>query len=179
MDVMIQMVVFLPIYSSGLGQVLKLEPIPEDPQSDSSTGPSEFHFSAIKSPASSLACDISTSLSLESPSTRIRRPSSKNLKQPLHLQPSQNGLNSILDGSPSNFQAAFGGKTRIKRESLRSFYGNSVNSPNLTEVPSSAIIVRRSPRLNKGEWTILCLLNKAAQALSWIGNVPESPTPTF
>ena len=38
-------------------------------------------------------------------------------------------------------------KKRIRRESLRHFYGNSVNSPNLTEVPSGVIKVRRSPRL--------------------------------
>ena len=38
-------------------------------------------------------------------------------------------------------------KKRIRRESLRQFYGNSVNSPNLTEVPSAVIKVRRSPRL--------------------------------
>ena len=38
-------------------------------------------------------------------------------------------------------------KKSIKRESLRQFYGNSVNSPNLTEVPRTAIKVRRSPRL--------------------------------
>lgn len=38
-------------------------------------------------------------------------------------------------------------KKSIRRESLRQFYGNSVNSPNLTEVPRTVIKVRRSPRL--------------------------------
>ena len=38
-------------------------------------------------------------------------------------------------------------KKSIRRESLRQFYGNSVNSPNLTEVPSAVIKMRRSPRL--------------------------------
>ena len=38
-------------------------------------------------------------------------------------------------------------KKKIRRESLRQYYGNSVNSPNLTEVPKAVIKVRRSPRL--------------------------------
>ena len=38
-------------------------------------------------------------------------------------------------------------KKRIRRESLRQYYGNSINSPNLTEVPRAVIKVRRGPRL--------------------------------
>jgi hypothetical protein len=38
-------------------------------------------------------------------------------------------------------------KKRICRESLRHYYGNSINSPKLTEVPRAVIKVRRSPRL--------------------------------
>ena len=47
-------------------------------------------------------------------------------------------------------------KKRIRRQSLRYFYGNSVSSPNLTEVPSSVIKVRRSPRL-LGERSTCCV----------------------
>ena len=56
------------------------------------------------------------------------------------------GLNSLLDSSPMPSQPAFEFKKRIKHQLLREFYGNSVNSPNLTEVPSAVITVRRSPR---------------------------------
>jgi hypothetical protein len=38
-------------------------------------------------------------------------------------------------------------KKKIRRQSLRHYYGNSINSPNLTEVPRAVIKVRRSPRL--------------------------------
>lgn len=61
-------------------------------------------------------------------------------------QPKNEGLNSLLDGSPMPSQNTFTFKKTIKRPSLREFYGNSVNSPNLTEVPSAMITVRRSPR---------------------------------
>jgi hypothetical protein len=37
-------------------------------------------------------------------------------------------------------------KKRIRRESLRHYYGNNIHSPNLTEVPRAVIKVRRSPR---------------------------------
>ena len=47
-------------------------------------------------------------------------------------------------------------KKRIRRQSLRYFYGNSVSSPNLTEVPSSVIKVRRSPRLIGERSTCTC-----------------------
>ena len=139
--------------SGGLSQVLTLEPILDVSQSDSTmkTVPSVLRFSAVKSPTSALASNMSSALSLQSPLTRAGEKNDKKLKQALHLHPSRNGLNSILDGSPSDFPSTLGasaGKKKIKRQSLRSFYGNSVNSPNLTEVPSCAIVVRRSPRRN-------------------------------
>ena len=51
-------------------------------------------------------------------------------------------------------------KKRIRRESLRQYYGNSINSPNLTEVPRAVIKVRRSPRL-AGDIQLYVLLTKS------------------
>lgn len=141
----------------GLGQILS--PSKEADTFDSTIQrPTPFHF-GLQSPASQLSSDFTSTLTIDTPSgkpTQVKNPQQKTLKSAQHFQPANFGLNSILDGSPNPASSGFGlAKKTIKRQSLRSFYGNSVNSPNLTEVPSSAITVRRSPRLN-GNYGYYC-----------------------
>jgi len=104
---------------------------------------------SVASPASVQAVKLSNKLSITSPDMLVNAGKSASTSlarwKPFHMEERMTssanlGLNSILDKSfhPS--------PKKIKRQSLRSFYGNSVNSPNLTQVPVSAITVRRSPR---------------------------------
>ncbi len=110
---------------------------------------------SVSSPPSVLASQLSDKLAIASP-IPLSDPASTNVAvssakwKPSHLEAcsgSNLGLNSILDKS---FQSGPVPK-KIRRQSLRSFYGNSVNSPNLTQVPANAITVRRSPR-NHSTW---------------------------
>ena len=134
--------------SEGLGQILLLNSSKEDVFNSNSTTqrPVPFHFGQ-QSPASQLSSDLTSTLTINTPPGKLARLKRQEQKKLKSAQPANFGLNSILDGSPHNpdFKPA---KKSIRRQSLRSFYGNSVNSPNLTEVPNSAITVRRSPRLN-------------------------------
>lgn len=97
----------------------------------------------VNSPTSTLAKSLTTSLNLKSPSAK----SEKRLQAAAHLRPANFGLNSILDGTMSP-ESNLGTKSKkIRRQSLRTFYGNSIHSPNvMTAVPNGMITVRRSPR---------------------------------
>lgn len=135
--------------SDGLGQVLTLDPIKEE-DSHSSTGklvPFDSTFSQhIKSPASLLASNLTTLLTLTSPNEKSMKPEQKRLQSVRNLHSTHFGLNSILDGSPDSGSILGTNPKKIRHESLRCFYGSSANSPNRTEVPHSSITVRRSPR---------------------------------
>ena len=107
------------------------------------------------SPTSTLAQQFSRDLAVKSPQENPSLPGNAVTNSSLltfaakKYQSTNDGLNSILDGSPL-VGPKFGGRkrsSRIRRQSLRQYYGCSVNSPNLTEVPGELINVRRSPRL--------------------------------
>ena len=101
------------------------------------------------SPPSVLSTKLSDKLAIVSPAMIAK--AAKNVSAPLvkwkpsHLEASSSfnhGLNSILDESLHPVPR------KIRRQSLRTFYGNSFSSPNLTEVPATSITVRRSPRIH-------------------------------
>ena len=71
-----------------------------------------------------------------------------------------NSHNNLLLIIPGVEAVGVAKKKRIRRESLRQYYGNSINSPNLTEVPGAVIKVRRSPRL-AGDIQLYVLLTKS------------------
>ena len=108
------------------------------------------------SPTSLLAQQFSHNLAVKSPQENLTPlPGSAVTNSSLftfaakRYQSTNDGLNSILDGSPLA-GPKFGARrqsSKIRRQSLRKFYGRSVNSPNLTEVPEELKAVRRSPRL--------------------------------
>ena len=105
---------------------------------------------SVSSPSSVLAVKLSKRLSIASPdvlasasksaSTTLKKKKWKPPHMELLTSTTNLGLNSFLDKSfhPS--------PKKIRRQSLRTFYGNSVDSPNLTQVPVNIITVRRSPR---------------------------------
>ena len=125
----------------GLGQLLVLEPIQEAASSPTEGPPSLL---SPHSPGTSLAHSFTQSLSIQSPllaGTRAPLQSSKVcsskslLSSARRCQPTNDGLNSILDGSPVPFPNQKTTKKVIRHTALKSFYGNSVDSPNLTELP--------------------------------------------
>ena len=103
----------------------------------------------VNSPTSTLANNFAASLSLKSPIAHLsncKKPE-KRLQSAMHLRSTHCGLNSVLDGTPSPVMNLGTKAAKIRRQSLRTFYGNSVHSPNLmTAVPTAVITVRRSPR---------------------------------
>ena len=130
----------------GLGQVLTLEPIKEVSMT-TGTKMGTQHISGstcVNSPTSTLANNFAASLSLKSPVAHLsnRKKPEKRLQSAMHLRSTHCGLNSVLPVMNLGTKAA-----KIRRQSLRTFYGNSVHSPNLmTAVPTAVITVRRSPR---------------------------------
>ena len=146
--------------SDGLGQVLKLEPIQEDSPVTRKAVTSDFGSACVSSPATTLANDLTASLTLKSPndsSAKCKKAQKKRLQTSRHLHSTHFGLNSILDNTPSPVLIHGARTKKIKRQSLRSFYGNSINSPNLMQVPKEVITMRRSPRL-QGTGLLLLLL---------------------
>ena len=135
----------------GLGQVLTLEPIKEVSMT-TGTKMGTQHISGstcVNSPTSTLANNFAASLSLKSPVAHLanRKKPEKRLQSAMHLRSTHCGLNSVLDGTPSPVMNLGTKAAKIRRQSLRTFYGNSVHSPNLmTAVPTAVITVRRSPR---------------------------------
>lgn len=131
----------------GLGQVLSLEPIKEE-SFTSGNGTAIYHNSGstcVNSPTSLLANNFATSLTLKSPSTQLEK--CKRLRSAAHLRSTHFGLNSILDATSSPVANIGTKPKKIRRQSLRTFYGNSIFSPNMmTAVPEGVITVRRSPR---------------------------------
>ena len=135
----------------GLGQVLTLEPIKEVSMT-TGTKMGTQHISGstcVNSPTSTLANNFAASLSLKSPIAHLsnRKKPEKRLQSAMHLRSTHCGLNSVLDGTPSPVMNLGTKAAKIRRQSLRTFYGNSVHSPNLmSAVPTAVITVRRSPR---------------------------------
>lgn len=62
----------------------------------------------------------------------------------MRVHPANHGLNSILDGLPPRGDGGMVEKARqsrgIRRSVLRQFYGNSVNSPNLTSTSDPELL---------------------------------------
>ena len=132
--------------SEGLADLLlnKLPPITE------TTSPHSAKVSRIKSPTTLLATQFSHNLSVKSPQDGV---TVSNIVNPSlfkftaqKFQSTNDGLNTILDGSPAAIVPRMK-KPRIRRQSLSQHYGCSVESPNLRIVPCELITVRRSPRL--------------------------------
>ncbi len=104
----------------------------------------------FQSPTDVLTSQFTHTLSVKSPPNE---PSMNPVLNPVllkftsqRLQSTNDGLNSILDPSPVAVVPCKK-KTKIRRQSLSQYYGSSVYSPNLREVPGELITVRRSPRL--------------------------------
>ena len=150
--------------------MLALEPIEEEGltfggkaafRSNLSSSTNSSSSACGNSPGSVLASNFTASLNLTSPDAESAKFKNWKKKKGLQLNSANFGLNSILDGTPSPVSIMAGAKTKkIKRQSLRAFYGNSVSSPNLmmTAVPSDSITVRRSPRL-QGEFVLFCFVS--------------------
>lgn len=121
---------------AGLGLLLSLEGIPELQSSPDVLESPPHKLSAtsdvlqFQSPATLLAGDLSRSLSVYSPHGSKVCSTAALLDSAKRFQSNNYGLNSILDGSPLKLAASY--KKRIRHPALREFYGNSVNSPNLT-----------------------------------------------
>ena len=136
--------------SEGIGDLLsaKLPPIQEtSPQQQSvpSRNPTQ-----IESPTASLSNQFSQNLAFKSPQDNV---STSTIVNPALFKftaqkynTTNDGLNSILDQSPL-ISGPRRKAPRIRRQSLSQYYGRSVDSPNLCEVPGGYITVRRSPRL--------------------------------
>ncbi len=140
--------------SEGLADLLSnnLPPISE------TTSPKPQKTAPIQSPTSVLTSQFSHTLTVKSPHNDasmnpILNPALLKFTSQ-RLQSTNHGLNSILDRSPAAVVPRKKQK-KIRRQSLSQYYGRSVDSPNLREVPGELISVRRSPRL-ASECTVPC-----------------------
>ena len=143
------MFLFVHLSREGLSQILELEPVEESLNSSSQvTSISPFRSISIPSPPLNLSLSQSGVLSSVSPAVDLKNSRKTRMKwKSSHIQQNStfdHGLNSVMD-SPLGQIPSFSFRSKIK---CRSFHRNSVLGPDLTELPISRVVIRKSPRLH-------------------------------